>query len=210
MLEAILGTEISPELVPADAEGAIQSTEERIGPYELHDFFLYHTIRYGQPPAKIAFLAWHAWHDIAQGAWPAGFPEAGKHAYDLATIRKWLEVFLWRFFEFSQFKRSAIPNGPKVSSGGALSPRGDWRAPSDATARLWLDDLRRILTRSATDAARRARSRWTCDSVLRLRDQGVSALFGTNERGLSFAFKAPDNQRSRARPRVRQARARTA
>jgi len=144
VLEAILGTVISPELVPADAEGAMQSTEERIGPYELHDFFLHHTIRHGQPPAKIAFLAWHAWADVARGAWPAGFPEERKHAYDLATITKWLEVFLWRFFEFSQFKRSAIPNGPKVSSGGALSPRGDWRAPSDATARLWLDNLRRI------------------------------------------------------------------
>jgi NAD+ synthase (glutamine-hydrolysing) len=144
VLEAILGTEISPELVPADASGAIQSTEAKIGPYELHDFFLYHTIRYGQPPAKIAFLAWHAWHDIATGAWPADFPEAGKHAYDLETIRKWLEVFVRRFFEFSQFKRSAIPNGPKVSSAGALSPRGDWRAPSDSVAAPWLENLRRI------------------------------------------------------------------
>ncbi len=144
VLDAILGTEISPELVPADASGAIQSTEARIGPYELNDFFLYHTLRYGQPPAKIAFLAWHAWHDVTHGAWPAGFPEEAKHAYDLATIRMWLERFLFRFFELSQFKRSAIPNGPKVSSGGALSPRGDWRAPSDATARVWIDALRRI------------------------------------------------------------------
>jgi NAD+ synthase (glutamine-hydrolysing) len=144
VLEAILGTVISPELVPAEAEGEIQSTEEKIGPYELHDFFLHHTIRYGQPPEKIAFLAWHAWHDVAKGAWPSGFPEAGKHAYDLDTIRKWLEVFLRRFFAFSQFKRSAIPNGPKVSAGGALSPRGDWRAPSDASAQPWLDALGRI------------------------------------------------------------------
>jgi NAD+ synthase (glutamine-hydrolysing) len=142
VLEAILGTLISPELVPPDADGAIQSTEDKIGPYELHDFFLHHTIRYGAPPAKVAFLAWHAWRDAVTGRWPADFPEGAKRQYDLATIEKWLEVFLWRFFEFSQFKRSALPNGPKVSAGGALSPRGDWRAPSDASARVWLDALR--------------------------------------------------------------------
>ena len=142
MLEAILGTEISPELVPADADGAIQSTEAKIGPYELNDFFLHHIMRYGQPPSKVAFLAWHAWHAADRGLWPIGFPETARHEYDLATIRKWLESFLWRFFEISQFKRSAIPNGPKVSSGGALSPRGDWRAPSDSTAGPWLDELR--------------------------------------------------------------------
>jgi NAD+ synthase (glutamine-hydrolysing) len=144
VLEAILGTEISPELVPADASGAIQSTEARIGPYELHDFFLHHIIRFGQPPSKVAFLAWHAWRDVDEGLWPIEFPERARRAYDLDTIKKWLEVFLWRFFEFSQFKRSALPNGPKVSAGGALSPRGDWRAPSDATAKLWLEELRRI------------------------------------------------------------------
>jgi NAD+ synthase (glutamine-hydrolysing) len=142
VLEAILGTLISPELVPADADGGMQSTEERIGPYELHDFFLHHTIRYGAPPAKVAFLAWHAWRDKGAGRWPADFPEGAKRQYDLETIEKWLKVFLWRFFEFSQFKRSALPNGPKVSAGGALSPRGDWRAPSDASARVWLEALR--------------------------------------------------------------------
>ena len=142
VLEAILGTEISPELVPADAEGAIQSTQAKIGPYELHDFFLHHVVRYGLKPSKIAFLAWHAWHDAQAGLWPIGFPAETRNAYDLATIRKWLEVFLFRFFTISQFKRSAIPNGPKVSSGGALSPRGDWRAPSDGTARPWIDELR--------------------------------------------------------------------
>jgi NAD+ synthase (glutamine-hydrolysing) len=142
VLEAILETKISPELVPADDEGAIQSTEDRIGPYELHDFFLFHTLRSGQKPSKIAFLAWQAWKDAAQGPWPAGYPEARRRAYDLDTIRKWLEVFLYRFFEISQFKRSAIPNSPKVSSGGSLSPRGDWRAPSDGTAGPWLDELR--------------------------------------------------------------------
>lgn len=145
VLEAILDTEISPELVPANAEGAIQSTEAKIGPYELNDFFLHHIMRFGQRPSKVAFLAWHAWRDAAQGSWPTGFPETKKNAYDLPTIAKWLENFLKRFFEFSQFKRSAIPNGPKVSSGGALSPRGDWRAPSDAVADAWLDELRASL-----------------------------------------------------------------
>jgi NAD+ synthase (glutamine-hydrolysing) len=141
VLDAILSTEISPELVPAE-DGVIQSTESKIGPYELHDFFLFHTMRYGLPPSKVAFLAWHAWRDAAAGSWPIGFPEAARRQYDLATIRKWLETFLWRFFAFSQFKRSALPNGPKVSAGGALSPRGDWRAPSDAVATPWLDELR--------------------------------------------------------------------
>ena len=141
VLLSILDTEISPELVPADASGAIQSTEAMIGPYELNDFFLHHVMRFGQKPSKVAFLAWHAWRDAAAGAWPAGFPAERKNAYDLPTIRLWLEKFLRRFFAFSQFKRSAIPNGPKVSSGGALSPRGDWRAPSDASAAVWLAEL---------------------------------------------------------------------
>ncbi len=143
VLQAILDTEISPELVPADEQGGMQSTEEKIGPYELNDFFLHHIIRYGQKPSKVAFLAYHAWKDAGAGLWPAEFPEAKKNEYDLATLRKWLEKFLWRFFQFSQFKRSALPNGPKVSAGGALSPRGDWRAPSDAVADVWLEELKR-------------------------------------------------------------------
>jgi NAD+ synthase (glutamine-hydrolysing) len=146
-LRAIMGTEISPELVPADASGAMQSTEGRIGPYELHDFFLFHLLRYGLPPSKIAFLAWHAWRDAAQGSWPAGFPDDGRHDYDLATIARWLESFLTRFFQ-NQFKRSAMPNGPKVSWGGSLSPRGDWRMPSDARARAWIDELHAALPAS--------------------------------------------------------------
>ncbi|MCJ2178129.1 NAD(+) synthase [Novosphingobium album (ex Hu et al. 2023)] len=141
VLLAILDTEISPELVPAGADGAIQSTEAKIGPYELNDFFLHHVMRFGQKPSKVAFLAWHAWRDTMAGSWPDGFPQDRKNQYDLATIRDWLEKFLRRFFAFSQFKRSAIPNGPKVSSGGALSPRGDWRAPSDASAAVWLAEL---------------------------------------------------------------------
>ncbi|MGR3821840.1 MAG: NAD(+) synthase [Salipiger marinus] len=143
VLEAILDTEISPELVPAGEGEQIQSTESMIGPYELNDFFLFHIMRYGAAPSKVAFLAWHAWHDAAQGVWPDGFPQAKRNEYDLQTLRHWLERFLVRFFATSQFKRSALPNGPKVSAGGALSPRGDWRAPSDSVATPWLDELRR-------------------------------------------------------------------
>jgi NAD+ synthase (glutamine-hydrolysing) len=145
VLTSILNTEISPELIPADAEGRMQSTEDRVGPYELHDFFLHYTIRHGLRPSKIAFLAWQAWKDREAGLWPIDFPEANRHEYDLATIAEWLETFLFRFFQTSQFKRSAIPNGPKVSSGGALSPRGDWRAPSDGVASPWIDELRSAL-----------------------------------------------------------------
>ena len=143
ILDAILATEISPELVPAGADGALQSTETRIGPYALNDFFLHYAVRHGMAPSKIAFLALHAWSDVEAGRWPRDFPYAARQAYDLATIKAWLEKFLFRFFTISQFKRSAIPNGPKVSAGGALSPRGDWRAPSDGTATAWLAELAR-------------------------------------------------------------------
>lgn len=145
VLGSILDTEISPELVPAGADGQIQSTQSIIGPYELNDFFLHHTIRWGQSPSHVAFLAWHAWRDADEGLWPIDFPVEARNQYDLAAIAKWLENFLRRFFGFSQFKRSALPNGPKVSSGGALSPRGEWRAPSDAVADLWLDELKQAL-----------------------------------------------------------------
>ncbi|TGX52442.1 NAD(+) synthase [Sphingomonas gei] len=145
VLTSILDTEISPELVPADAAGNIQSTQDRIGPYELHDFFLHYTVRHGLRPSKIAFLAWHAWRDRSAGLWPIDFPAAERNEYDLETIAKWLEEFLFRFFQTSQFKRSALPNGPKVSAGGALSPRGDWRAPSDSVATTWIEELRRAL-----------------------------------------------------------------
>jgi NAD+ synthase (glutamine-hydrolysing) len=141
-LTSILGTEISPELVPAEGE-ELQSTEQKIGPYALQDFNLFHTLRYGFRPSKTAFLAWRAWSDASHGRWPAGFPEDMRPEYDLPTIRHWLEVFLARFFGFSQFKRSAMPNGPKVAAGGSLSPRGDWRAPSDGTATAWIDELHR-------------------------------------------------------------------
>jgi len=143
VLTAILDQEISPELVPADGDGAMQSTEAAVGPYALNDFFLFHTLRQALGPAKIAFLAWHAWRKDG-GYWPAGFPEDRKQDYSLAEIRRWLENFVRRFFATSQFKRSAIPNGPKVSSGGSLSPRGDWRAPSDGLAEAWLAELAQV------------------------------------------------------------------
>ena len=147
-LQAILDTEITPELVPTRAGETPQSTEAKVGPYALQDFSLFHVLRYGFGPARIAFLAWHAWRDASVGDWPPGYPLAERGAYDLATIRRWLEVFVQRFYAFSQFKRSALPNGPKVSSGGSLSPRGDWRAPSDASARTWLNELRRTVPES--------------------------------------------------------------
>jgi NAD+ synthase (glutamine-hydrolysing) len=140
-LRSILDTEITPELVPAGEDEQPQSTQATIGPYNLQDFSLYYTLRYGFRPRKIAYLAWIAWHDAHLGAWPAGIRDDEKVAYELFEIRIWLEVFLKRFFGFSQFKRSALPNGPKVVAGGSLSPRGDWRAPSDGNARIWLADL---------------------------------------------------------------------
>ena len=143
-LQAILDTEITPELVPVADGGTPQSTQATIGPYSLQDFTLFHVLRRGMAPAKIAFLAWHAWHDAQAGAWPEGFPAEDRVAYDLPEIRKWLEVFCRRFFGFAQFKRSALPNGPKVVRGGSLSPRGDWRMPSDSSAALWLADLDRV------------------------------------------------------------------
>ncbi|WP_369133322.1 NAD(+) synthase [Modestobacter sp. I12A-02662] len=141
-LARILAAEISPELVPATEGEPVQSTEAKVGPYALQDFTLFHVLRYGMRPSKIAFLALHAWSDVAAGEWPPGFPAERRQQYGLPEIRHWLEVFCQRFFAFSQFKRSAMPNGPKVSAGGSLSPRGDWRAPSDASARVWLDELR--------------------------------------------------------------------
>nr|WP_314433037.1 NAD(+) synthase [uncultured Brevundimonas sp.] len=139
-LHAILDTEISPELVPA-RDGVIQSTEGTVGPYALNDFFLFYISRFGMAPSKVAFLAHQAWGDRTAGEWPANTPEDEKVEYDLATIKGWLRKFLIRFFQTAQFKRSALPNGPKVVTGGSLSPRGDWRAPSDGNARVWLDEL---------------------------------------------------------------------
>jgi NAD+ synthase (glutamine-hydrolysing) len=142
LLEAIVATQISPELVPPRG-GAGQLAEEEIGPYELQDFNLYYLSRFGFLPSRVAYLAYNAWSDRNRGDWPDLLPAEKRHQYDLATIRKWLAVFLRRFFATSQFKRSALPNAPKVGSGGSLSPRGDWRAPSDAKADVWLEELKR-------------------------------------------------------------------
>jgi NAD+ synthase (glutamine-hydrolysing) len=141
-LQAILETEISPELIPTTGDTTqLQSTQAIIGPYALQDFTIFYITRHGFAPSKVAFLAWHAWHDRQQGHWPDTIPEAQRCDYDLATIHHWLTVFVQRFFGNTQFKRSCMPNGPKVGSGGSLSPRGDWRAPSDATATAWLHEL---------------------------------------------------------------------
>jgi NAD+ synthase (glutamine-hydrolysing) len=140
----ILATEISPELVPADVKtSTLQSTESTVGPYELQDFHLYYTLRFGFAPSKVAFLAHTAWHDRDTGRWPEG-EHVVRNAYTLSDIKRHLRNFLFRFFQTSQFKRSCVPNAPKVGSGGSLSPRGDWRAPSDSEATVWLADLDRV------------------------------------------------------------------
>lgn len=145
VLRDVLETEVSPELVPGDdaAGQPSQRTEEAIGPYELHDFFLYYTTRLGYLPTKIAFLAYGCWHDAHSGCWP-DIPPDRRHAYGIAEIKRWLTVFAERFFQLSQFKRSCVPNAPKVGSGGSLSPRGDYRAPSDAEATPWLEQIHGI------------------------------------------------------------------
>jgi NAD+ synthase (glutamine-hydrolysing) len=140
ILHDILDTEISPELIPGD-NGAVQATESFVGPYALQDFNLFYLTRLGYRPSKVAFLAWNAWHDAAKGAWPVNVPPSAQRAYSMEEIHRWLELFLRRFFG-NQFKRSALPNGPKISSGGSLSPRGDWRAPSDGSPDVWLAELK--------------------------------------------------------------------
>jgi NAD+ synthase (glutamine-hydrolysing) len=145
ILQSVLDTAISPELIPSqdpDSDRPDAHSESVVGPFELQDFFLYHVLRFGFRPSKVAFLAHHAWHDRELGRWPDLIPPERRNEYSLAEIKHWLEVFLDRFFRTSQFKRSALPNAPKVGSGGALSPRGDWRAPSDSTAVAWLAELR--------------------------------------------------------------------
>jgi NAD+ synthase (glutamine-hydrolysing) len=147
VLRSVLETAISPELIPAsdpdgDGDGPEQDSEHTVGPYELQDFFLYYIVRFGYRPSKVAYLADHAWSDRERGDWPDLIPGERRNQYTLAEIRHWLEVFLHRFFQTSQFKRSALPNAPKVGSGGSLSPRSDWRAPSDGHATAWLAELR--------------------------------------------------------------------
>jgi NAD+ synthase (glutamine-hydrolysing) len=149
----VLGTEISPELVPAmEGEDTLQSSEAMVGPYELQDFNLYYTLRFGYPPTRVAFLSYCAWHSRDAGVWP-GIPPERRHQYSIGDVKRHLGTFLYRFFQLSQFKRSAIPNAPKVGSGGSLSPRGDWRAPSDAEAAAWLAQLELIPDDAITTAA---------------------------------------------------------
>jgi NAD+ synthase (glutamine-hydrolysing) len=159
VLTRIADTPISPELVPGTGDTPEQSSEAVVGPYELQDFHLYYISRFGYRPSKVAYLAHCAWGDPTAGAWPDTVPLAERRSYDLPTITGWLEVFLRRFFQGSQFKRSAMPNGPKVGSGGSLSPRGDWRAPSDSPATVWLEELLANVPASARPKQRRARRR---------------------------------------------------
>ncbi|MDR7255481.1 NAD+ synthase (glutamine-hydrolyzing) [Nocardioides sp. BE266] len=142
VLGEILQQEITPELIPTEEGKKPQATEDSVGPYNLQDFTLAHVVRHGFRPRKIAFLAWHAWKDVEAGEWPPGFPSDARVAYSLEDIRSWLEVFVKRFFA-NQFKRSALPNGPKVSASGTMSPRGDWRMPSDAKGTAWLAEIER-------------------------------------------------------------------
>jgi NAD+ synthase (glutamine-hydrolysing) len=145
VLQSIVDTEISPELIPGEERTAksSQASEAVLGPFALQEFFLYHVSRFGFQPSRVVFLTEHAWSDRESGAWPEDVADTDRQEYDRATIKRWLRVFLERFFETSQFKRSALPNAPKVGSGGSLSPRSDWRAPSDGHADAWLQELER-------------------------------------------------------------------
>ena len=123
----ILDTPVSPELLPADADGKIaQKTEDLVGPYELHDFYLYYFIRYGFTPTKLYRMAQSAWGE----------------KYNDETLKKWLQVFFKRFFA-QQFKRSCLPDGPQVGE-ISLSPRGGWKMPSDAASALWLNEIEKL------------------------------------------------------------------
>ena len=141
----VLETEISPELVPGDGgdNQPVQRTEDKVGPYELQDFNLYYILRLGYLPPKVAFLSWNTWRDRTRHRWP-DIPEDKRNQYELATVKKWLAIFLRRFFQISQYKRSCMANAPKVGSGGSLSPRGDWRAPSDGESAAWMAQLELI------------------------------------------------------------------
>jgi NAD+ synthase (glutamine-hydrolysing) len=145
VLLSIVETDFSPELIPNHAGDArpSQRTEDIVGPYELQDFTLYYTTRFGYLPSKIAFLAYCCWRDRNLGRWP-DIPKGKRNQYGIAEIKRWLSVFAWRFFQVSQFKRSCVPNAPKVGSGGSLSPRGDYRAPSDSEATAWLEEIKNI------------------------------------------------------------------
>ena len=140
----VLETEISPELIPGETGiEPSQKTEDAIGPYELQDFNNFYITRFGYLPSKVAFLSYCAWSDITKGLWP-DVPIKKRKAYTLKEIKKWLYIYLYRFFKTSQYKRSCVPTSPKVGSGGSLSPRGDYRAPSDSEAAVWLANWEKI------------------------------------------------------------------
>jgi NAD+ synthase (glutamine-hydrolysing) len=144
ILSDILETEISPELIPGkdDSEPA-QKTESFIGPYELQDFNNFYITRFGYLPTKIAFMSYCSWKDKTKGQWP-DVPTDKRNEYTIGEIRHWLQIYLYRFFKTSQYKRTCVPNGPKVGSGGSLSPRGDYRAPSDSEATVWMENTKLI------------------------------------------------------------------
>ncbi|MGZ3578034.1 MAG: NAD(+) synthase [Syntrophales bacterium] len=140
----ILETEISPELIPGiDGDQPAQKTESVIGPYDLQDFNNFFITRFGYLPTKVAFMAYCTWKDKTKGQWP-DVPKKKRNQYAIGEIKQWLTIYLHRFFKLSQYKRSCIPNGPKVGSGGSLSPRGDYRAPSDSEATVWLENAKNI------------------------------------------------------------------
>ncbi|OWW22360.1 NAD(+) synthase [Noviherbaspirillum denitrificans] len=144
VLLSVLDTDISPELVPGKGKDAPeQKTESVIGPYELQDFNLYYTLRFGFSPSKVAFLAHAAWGNRDAGRWPEG-AHVVRNQYGVGDIKRNLGIFLRRFFQTSQFKRTCVPNSPKVGSGGSLSPRGDWRAPSDSESAVWMRELDKV------------------------------------------------------------------
>jgi NAD+ synthase (glutamine-hydrolysing) len=159
VLRDVLATRVSPELVPGESGGQPeQRSEDVVGPFELQDFILYYALRFGYRPSKIAFLAWSAWHDAAVGHWP-DIARAERHQYDIGAIKRWLGGFVRRFFKEAQFKRSCLPNAPKVGSGGSLSPRADYRAPSDAEASAWLAELDLVPNEEAPDPTSRHANR---------------------------------------------------
>ena len=153
MLQSVLDTEITPELVPTGQDGTASSRPRTaIGPYALHDFALFHVLRYGYRARRRSRISRRT---RGRTRMPApGRPGSRRTTATRTTcptVAKWLQVFLRRYFAFAQFKRSAIPNGPKVSAAGSLSPRGDWRAPSDGNARAWLAELRAALPELVED-----------------------------------------------------------
>ncbi|MDR0366305.1 MAG: NAD(+) synthase [Bifidobacteriaceae bacterium] len=155
VLQSVVETEISPELVPSAQVDSLQSTESIVGPYALQDFALYYVLRFGLTPKQVFFRLRQAWQDPHHGEWPDAVAEEDRRGYSPAELAHWLDVFIRRFFS-QQFKRSALPNGPKVVRGGTLSPRGDWRQPSDAMGGPWLAEVEELTARFPMPPAAKA------------------------------------------------------